>query len=449
MTALASFVGETPMLYDFLSILGSMLLTLICVLAVPTVFRVPLRRSPLLWLVAGLISCAVALMRQRCYVSGNESLIDLYEVLSLLQPYLCVLLLVPFRHILKGFATSLGYVFLEAVKYMILVLFFHYDNNHVNDPLELLVECIIHLAAFLAVLWFLRRRDAAQNLFAPILLLDPMMYVLAVMTLAVFMATLALVGTSLTIAGPGKILLLLLNLPLLIATISFAATRIIRTKAAEETYKLQLAQQIQHYEQMEKMNEDLRLFRHDFPKKLRPLMAFVEDGRTQQAKEILTQLNGFVAESGKQYHTGNYRLDTVLFCQQQIAQQDDITIDFTFGSVFPNEGIEPDDIYTIFPNALDNAIEACRKVGKPCTITINSRIVNNEVFVTIENPVAGTVTVRNGQPQTDKDDKRQHGYGYRNMKKAAAKYGSDNLDFHIEDGMFILRFNLKFSAENA
>jgi len=114
--------------------------------------------------------------------------------------------------------------------------------------------------------------------------------------------------------------------------------------------------------------------------------------------------------------------------------------------VFPQEGIDPDDIYTIFPNALDNAIEACRKVEKPCEITINSRIRGDEVFVTFSNPVTGKVNVSGGILQTDKPDKKQHGYGFRSMKKAAAKYGSDNLDFVVEDGRFILRMNLQFRS---
>ena len=137
----------------------------------------------------------------------------------------------------------------------------------------------------------------------------------------------------------------------------------------------------------------------------------------------------------------------MLFCQQQIAQKDNITINYMFGSIFPSEGIDPDDLYTIFPNALDNAIEACRKVDGPREITITSKIVGDEVFVTIANPVAERVEARNGVPLTKKQDKKRHGYGFRSIKKAAAKYGEDNLDFRVENGMFILRFNLRFQPD--
>ena len=49
----------------------------------------------------------------------------------------------------------------------------------------------------------------------------------------------------------------------------------------------------------------------------------------------------------------------------------------------------------------------------------------------------------------DKKDKKLHGYGYRSMKKAASKYGGDNMDFKLEDGTFTLRFNLTFKQDGA
>ena len=58
--------------------------------------------------------------------------------------------------------------------------------------------------------------------------------------------------------------------------------------------------------------------------------------------------------------------------------------------------------------------------------------------------MAEKVTVRGGVPQTDKKDNKLHGYGYRSMRKAAAKYGDDNMDFKLENGTFTLRFNLTF-----
>ena len=68
------------------------------------------------------------------------------------------------------------------------------------------------------------------------------------------------------------------------------------------------------------------------------------------------------------------------------------------------------------------------------------------VFVTVRNPVAGEVRTKNGLPQTSKADKAAHGWGLRSIKKAAAKYGEDNVTFLIEDGTFELRLFLNYRA---
>ena len=174
------------------------------------------------------------------------------------------------------------------------------------------------------------------------------------------------------------------------------------------------------------------------------MVAYLNDNDPEAAKEIANELGAFAGTEGRRFHTGNTRLDTVLFCEQQTAQAWGINIVFTYESVFPAEGIAPDDIYTIFPNALDNAIEACRQIGGEREITVASRIVGDEVFVTVSNPVPGELLLKDGELQTTKGDKKLHGFGMRNIKKAASKYGRDNVDHHVENGMFVLRISLRF-----
>lgn len=73
-----------------------------------------------------------------------------------------------------------------------------------------------------------------------------------------------------------------------------------------------------------------------------------------------------------------------------------------------------------------------------------SRIVGDEVFVTISNPVSGELLLKDGELQTTKKDERRHGFGLKNIKKAASNYGRDNVDYHVENGRFILRISLQY-----
>ena len=445
MTAISLGIGNSPVLYAVLSALNLLLITACSVAGTALLFRLWPRKQWPLWALAAALSLAVGGLRPWAFGASLQA-VQIWNVATTLLPYLCVLFLYPIRSVWKALLVSVGYEFVAAVKYVILLLFFSYDNDDVNDPLELMVELLLNVAVLLLLVILVQRLRVRNEAFS-VTRTGVTLYLLIVATVVVLSVSLSLLGSHYTEEDHAQFAFTLLNIPLFAATVTYAALSVSKSRQQEKAYKEQLNQQIKHYEMMEQMNEDLREFRHDLPKMLRPFAAYVENDDSAAAKEIAQKLSGFTAEHGTRYNTGNYRLDTVLFCQQQIAQKDNININYVFGSVFPNEGIDPDDLYVIFPNALDNAIEACRKVEGPREITVTSKIVGGEVLVTITNPVAEDVKVRGGMPQTGKRDTGRHGYGFRSMKKAAAKYGDDNLDFRVENGMFILRFNLRFQPD--
>ena len=53
-----------------------------------------------------------------------------------------------------------------------------------NDPLELLLELIVHLAAALGLTALLRRKNEKRNIFEPLLQISPILYVLIAATLS-------------------------------------------------------------------------------------------------------------------------------------------------------------------------------------------------------------------------------------------------------------------------
>ncbi len=448
MAAILAGLGHSPVLYALLAAGNMVLSAAVDFLAAGALFRVLPRRKWYLFALCGVLLLGVGGLRPLAFDTSLRA-VRLCNVASTLIPFVCVPILYPPRGIWRPVLAVLGYEFLAAVKYIILLLFFNYDNENVNDPLELVVELLLNVAAALLFVFLLQRFSAKREAPVTVTRMGAALYVLIVATVVVFMVSISLLGSVYSEEDHARFVFTLLNIPLFAATVSTAALSVSKSRQQERAYKEQLDQQIRHYEMMEKMNEDLREFRHDLPKMLRPFEAYVENDDSAEARRIAQKLTGFASSHGTRYNTGNYRLDTVLFCQQQIAREDGITINYTFGSVFPKDGIDPDDLYVIFPNALDNAIEACRKVEGPREITITSRIRENEVLVTIQNPAAVPVKVRGGEPQTDKKDKKLHGYGYRSMKKAAAKYGEDNMDFKLENGTFTLRFNLTFKKDGA
>ncbi|MBR0510763.1 MAG: GHKL domain-containing protein [Clostridia bacterium] len=77
-------------------------------------------------------------------------------------------------------------------------------------------------------------------------------------------------------------------------------------------------------------------------------------------------------------------------------------------------------------------------------VAFRSRMTKQTVYVTIRNPMAGELRMKNGLPVTSKADKGAHGYGLASLKKAAAKYGDDNVTFSAENGWFELQMFLNY-----
>lgn len=105
--------------------------------------------------------------------------------------------------------------------------------------------------------------------------------------------------------------------------------------------------------------------------------------------------------------------------------------------------MEDSEIYALFGNILDNAIEAVDQVADPekrlLTLTVQSR--QGLVFIHEENYYSGHLCFERGLPQTTKADKQHHGFGMRSIQMLTEKYGGD-LQVRAENGIYMLSIML-------
>ena len=135
--------------------------------------------------------------------------------------------------------------------------------------------------------------------------------------------------------------------------------------------------------------------------------------------------------------TGNKAFDTIvteksLYCSRnaiKLAVIADVrSIDF-IGDI---------DMYSLFGNILDNAIEAVTKLDGPRRIiNMTVREVNSFVSVHAENCFDGALKLRDGLPVTTKDDKIEHGYGVASIRHTVKKYGGE-VTVSADNGVFAL-----------
>lgn len=95
---------------------------------------------------------------------------------------------------------------------------------------------------------------------------------------------------------------------------------------------------------------------------------------------------------------------------------------------------EPD-IYALFGNALDNAIEYELKLPEgERLIRLGVKDVGNMLFIRVENTYQGP-RLSEHELKTGKGDSRYHGFGVKSMRHITEKYGGD-MDVDTSDGRF-------------
>ncbi len=215
-----------------------------------------------------------------------------------------------------------------------------------------------------------------------------------------------------------------------------------RKQAILENQVEQLHREI---EDIEEIYSDLRGLKHDMRSHLNNIMQYVKgvgNGDTREIDEYIGQIEDTVNRLDFSSKSGNPITDIIIYQRQQEARKHEITFDVDF--VAPNtEQIDIYDIAVILNNALDNAFEACQKLGGHREISLKSYMKGTLFFIEIGNDFDGSVTMdkETGLPVTNKKDKRLHGIGLSNIQKCARKYMGD-VDIEIRSDGGRKRFTL-------
>ena len=136
--------------------------------------------------------------------------------------------------------------------------------------------------------------------------------------------------------------------------------------------------------------------------------------------------------------TGNEVLDTVLTQQSLICEKNHISWTcMADGELL--DFMTPVDLYTLFGNALDNAIESVRQMNDPQRRTVAVTVCRNHgmALIQVENYYAHPIKMKDGLPITTKKDVSQHGYGLKSISEIAARYGGLSR-IQTDDDIFIL-----------
>lgn len=121
--------------------------------------------------------------------------------------------------------------------------------------------------------------------------------------------------------------------------------------------------------------------------------------------------------------TGNDVLDTIL--TEKSLQCEKLNISLTCIVDGPKLGfINEVDLYTLFGNAFDNAIEAVSELSEERrAISLTTKTAGNLFSVCLRNFCRPGITLVDGLPPTTKQNKDYHGFGMKSIKSIVEKYG--------------------------
>lgn len=175
---------------------------------------------------------------------------------------------------------------------------------------------------------------------------------------------------------------------------------------------------------------------HDLKHQIRRIQTIKNE---QEREDYLKEIEKSVQIYNAIVRTGNEILDTILTEKSLICENQDIHINCVADGILLSF-MDPVDLYTLFGNALDNAIEAVEKVNNKQKRVIDIMLYRKKNFLIIQiiNPMCEEVQFEDGLPLTTKIKNGYHGYGMKSIRHTIQKY-EGYLTVEIKDGCFYLK----------
>ena len=186
---------------------------------------------------------------------------------------------------------------------------------------------------------------------------------------------------------------------------------------------------------VEYINEKVHDLKHQVAA-LKQLM--MQNNCSPEIREKYADLEKVIQVYNNTVLTGNGVLNALLTEEELLCRKNNVQFDFSINGE-TLDFIEPVDLYILFGNALNNAIESVIKIEDVSKRVISIHVSRKGKLIHIEflNPYTGHLIIRNGMPCTSKQGKNYHGFGIKSILHIAKKYGG-NAAFSAEDGQFRL-----------
>lgn len=208
-----------------------------------------------------------------------------------------------------------------------------------------------------------------------------------------------------------------------------------RTRKSERDRAIQayiIEQQKAQYAFSKDVIEQTNIKFHDIRHQLSAMTKLGEEDRRRSLEELRETVDKYSII----INTGNNTLDIILMEKALVCYKRGIKFEYFAEAARDLSFIENTDLYTLFGNALDNAVSGAESSDNGRYIELRIRRENDMIFVHLENDFGGELTFDGGRPVTKKNS-RFHGFGTKSMEYIVSKYGG-SLQMRADGGVFLL-----------
>lgn len=157
-----------------------------------------------------------------------------------------------------------------------------------------------------------------------------------------------------------------------------------------------------------------------------------------QMEEGLREIENAILIYDSVAKTGNEALDLILTEKSLYCERHNVKISYIVDAEKLSM-IGELDLYSLFGNAIDNAVESVINVAdeEKRIISLNVGTAGDLLSIHIDNYVETSPVFEDGLPVTTKESREYHGYGVKSIKYIAEKYGG-HASMSIDDNIFNL-----------
>lgn len=217
----------------------------------------------------------------------------------------------------------------------------------------------------------------------------------------------------------------------------------------ETRQELELLNQMWHrqWEQYKLSKENIDIINrkcHDLKHQMAALRAIRDKSEIDRQ---VSEMENAVMIYDSVIHTGNTALDVVLTEKSLLCEANQINMTcMVEGKLL--DFVDTVDLYTMFGNALDNAIESVmqQRDRQKRVIQVASYVEQGMVLIRFRNYCDQPPELVDGLPRTNKEDENYHGFGLKSIRYAAEKNGG-GMNIQTGSNFFTLQILLPLPQE--